>query len=71
LVKDSKAQDSVLVAINSPVRAKINLPSKSRVSCRLRALCALWNFAVDEGFGDTERVDIAIELVRTLPEIGG
>ena len=61
----SKLEASVLEALNSG--KKVVLPRKSPAGCRLRALCALWNFALDEDFPDAERVDIATEMIRTLP----
>jgi len=62
-----KVQTVVLDAINSG--RKINISDKTTVKCRLRTLCTLWNFAIDQGFADIEKVDIATELLRTLTKV--
>lgn len=54
----------ILEAINSG--KKVNIHENRLVEGKLRILCALWNFAVDQGFADSEKVDIATELLRTL-----
>jgi len=59
-----KAQVVILDALNSG--GKVTLPDSLPVKSRLRALCTLWNFAIDQGFADIEKVDIATELLRTL-----
>lgn len=56
-----KATEAVLAAINSGEKIALTNEITKR---KLRILSTLWNYAIEDGFSDIEKADIAAELLK-------